>query len=941
MRPPSASARCAAEREIDCNGIGDFGTTSSTVNEETTATSNAGYEPHSAGLSTNEVTSPISERAALTNVVEPAANTAAAASRYPTEPDDDARVELPSIPTVHCPPIRSSGAGPLHLRATQPHIKRMNSARCAPLTLPRTDTPMSLTSYPSNLSSSPQANSSASSSFAGISSLSKPGNPAEAPTGPKLSSPSTALAGVGGASAGGTGLNGRPAPPLLRSSLSTPTLNEEGNPSSVSSLTYRTNCNGPVISPQLRIGPTPPHIPSSTTSVTSGGATPLSSGRSSARLSFLRMVAPTSTTSPTQTLSALSVNPPLKEGGGAAPLPRNGSSSNISTSGAMRAVNGRVLASPHGARRPGLSGRRTTFDRTASVTSLTESPLSVFRKKGEGGEEVGSTFERDVTATLADRAEPVLTKEMRSFVLGQYRTLQREVLSLPTIAEKPAPAVAAAAPVQTDVSAADFVHIKKATCSRHSKAAKRAELKRQEEERLRALQQQHHDMEIIRNGGREQIGLNMKSSTVLAGSLSKLRSRQKSCLAASSMERACSSLDRTISAAFESEESPFASLEDAEVTALYGGSPFSSSSPKKVAPQPSESGAVKNNGAAGATTAASAGGEAEAWHSSKFFMAARTVSAAGGAATLSPDNRSRRTVNKNGMKGEAIVVAVVPDSDDDDSDDDSGRWSAHLTRTKGSTGRTLANGSAGFKDVAPPATAGDSAKRAGERLPSQQRRNSQTMQQQRGTPPSSSCLLHMTPRGDGSSDSSSDDDACFSFNKLRSQRLRSALSLSSTQPLDLKSSSSTQAPALSSPPTCAHSPDRVDQRHGRPVNTSKESSSDVSGDEGVDDDVCCFCCPCKRPENFFVLCRASSQSSSFVATHELNDAAGTHSGSVGALPRQTAAPVAASQQPGYKNEGNTGSDSRVEFEDLEGDNDDDEPLLSMQSFRRTSIQRVR
>ena len=133
----------------------------------------------------------------------------------------------------------------------------------------------------------------------------------------------------------------------------------------------------------------------------------------------------------------------------------------------------------------------------------------------------------------------------------------------------------------------------------------------------------------------------------------------------------------------------------------------------------------------------------------------------------------------------------------------------------------------------------------------------------------------------------------------------------------------------------------------------------MSGDDDDDDDdedACCFCCPCKRPENFFALCHAGSQNGSFaMAAREMNgpervrasSSACLHGekdaslcGTEGADVAAASTEIAASP-PDHNSDGNDGSDSRVVLEDLENDIDDDEPLLSMQSFRRTSIQRVR
>lgn len=73
-----------------------------------------------------------------------------------------------------------------------------------------------------------------------------------------------------------------------------------------------------------------------------------------------------------------------------------------------------------------------------------------------------------------------------------------------------------------------FQHRKKRSCPLHSKAGRAAEERRQEAERLRLLQQQRHDEQIISNGGRETVDPGMKSSARIAGSSSKLLHRARS-----------------------------------------------------------------------------------------------------------------------------------------------------------------------------------------------------------------------------------------------------------------------------------------------------------------------------------------------------------------------------------------------------------------------------
>ncbi|KPI83193.1 hypothetical protein ABL78_7781 [Leptomonas seymouri] len=919
--PSSAPAKHYEEEEAERSDTSESGGRSPAQSRAKTATS----------VEECGSTVPANIEAACTAIVATttvAATPPAMATCYPAEQiDGSARTEPPSIPTFHCPPICSAVAGKLSSGATQPNLRRISPSQPMPRFTPCFDASSTFLSYASNLSSSALANSSVSSSFAGISPLSRQGNPLEPTAEPKLSSPSTALADTGR----GAGLNGRPAPPLLRSSFFSHTLSDDANLSSASSYAGRTSMNGSVNgSPRLRVGPTPPRIPNNTIRVASGGATPPSSNRSGARVSLLRIGVPSSTVSPKVATGPLDVSHQVKENG-------NGST--------MRAVGGLVPTSPQGVRRLEPSARRTTFDRSGSTASLSEG-LSPTLKTGagkDGGEGGlgGHCGTGESAPAVAGRVEPTLTKEMRNFVLGQYRTLQREVLALPTVAEK------SRDPSQADVSAAGFVHVRRCSCPLHSKSAKRAAERLQEEERLRILQQKHHDMEIIRNGGRERVGANMKSSAMLAGSLSKMRSRHRLSTQSNNAGHISSSLDRTIDAAFASEDSPFGSSVEVDGVALYGTGSFGCSSLKVLAQQPGASEAAKRQGEVDAapaetTEAAAKAGETEAWCSSKFFMEARTAPFS--VASQGPDRRGSRSVNKNRMKGEAIVVAVVPDSDEDEESEGEVRWDTPLQRTKGDT----EGGRPGFsstswrmatpsqpKSLTASVSATCPAKRAGERLPTQN--GSHTPQCHSPSSPSAPLLMNNS-RGSIDGGSSSDDDACFSFNKLRSQRLRSTASPCSSQLVDPKDLSATQP--LTPPKPSDHSPDRVKRRFRSLLSLSNEPLPDVSVDEGGEggDNACCFCCPCKKPENFFMLCRASKQNGSFVVAHE--PASVCPYREKDSLSHGAAASTGL-PPPIHKEDADAGSECRVVFEDLEAVGGDDEPLLSMQSFRRTSIQRIR
>lgn len=694
----------------------------------------------------------------------------------------------------------------------------------------------SLATCTSELSFSMAPNSSASSSFYGT--LAGPPPRRGQAAAPYLTStPAPPVAGA----------EGKAVPLLLRTALSTPTIADDAATPTTSRSVSRFLSSGAALP-----GPHPPLgalLPSGPTSI--GSVTPVSSNRSSAHPSFVR--------------SAGSLR-----GGPPAPGPAS----------VGHAVNGRVLGSPLGARRPDLGTRRTTFQRSTSSMSLSDANAG--RAAPLSGHVTDESSDGAAVRGPQRRPSATLPAEMRSFVLGQYRTLQREV------AAQPAPVLEV-----VDVSAPDFQHIRVATCPVHSKAAKRARLKAEEEGRLRVLQQQHHDLEVIRNGGREQVGQNMKSSFVLAGSLSKLRARTRPVLGSGSgaTDRSRTSMELSMSGTEVLAGSPAASFlgspDEHNATALYGGSVTPERGSDEAAPLQSPG-----------------GGGAEAWHASKAFMPAT------GGRGASQRPQSARNVNKNGMKGEAIVVAVLPDSDDDEG----GTTTACPTRGNCAV-------AAAKRD------SGAAAKQAGERLASQPQRR----------PSSAAPALGRRPRGGGDS-TSSDDETCFSFNTHRSRRVGNAPSLSSTQPLDTAAPAAAPRTAQCSD-AAALSPDAPSRSHSRATTALLPDCDSSDSDDAGTSESCCHCCPCRRPENFLALCRTSSHSATSQVWPDRSDA-------VGDAVDEAAAPTA--PQPGRSATSAAGREATpiggsapVEVEDLEMSDDDDEPTLSMQSFRRASIQRVR
>ncbi|TPP39960.1 hypothetical protein CGC21_25570 [Leishmania donovani] len=683
----------------------------------------------------------------------------------------------------------------------------------------------SSSSYFSNLSASTAHSSSASSSFYGapasvprasgagkghaaVASLSPPALPDGVP----------ACNGDGNRS--GSSTEAKVVPLLLRTWLSAHTIGEELGSPSISRSASRNLVRGPSLTvPQAPLGTLPP---SGATSM--GSVTPLSSNRSSTHPSFMR---------PPSVTRSGGEQGSIKVPGGLRQISGGGKGKSSPTGGIAHAVNGRVLCSPHGARRPDLGSRRTTFQRSTSNLSLPEASSSGGAPPPSdlGEWSSGAAVRKD---TASARPPPSsMPKEMHSFILSQYRTLQRDVLSLPAPQQS----------VYPDVTSVDFQHIKRATCSKHSKAAKKA-LKAQEEVRLRALQQQHHDMEVIRNGGREHVGQSMKSSVVLAGSLSKLRARTRS------------SLGRSAATALGA--SPATSLvigspDECSVTALYPGDGSGRATPEK-------------HDAAQSQTPER---EREAWHASKAFMASNAPAGA------QRHGRQSRSVNKNRMKGEEIVVAIALDSEDEE-------------------------------DVDASTTS-----------------NAETWRRSRVDQPHRSAHVSSTALGELSSDTAT---KCAGERlQQRGSRVRSAPSPSSALPLE-----------LCSPPVASRSGSRASlsahaldsSHHHSNATTALLAHSSSESDDGEDAaDECCHCCPCKRPKNFFALCRTSSQSAaSLVWRGEKRNVA------AGAMQEEKPSSTAISRA--------SPDDSQFVVEDLE-DSDEDEPTLSMQSFRRANIQRIR
>ncbi|CBZ30182.1 hypothetical protein, unknown function [Leishmania mexicana MHOM/GT/2001/U1103] len=671
-------------------------------------------------------------------------------------------------------------------------------------------------SYSSNPSASTAHNGSASSSFYGAPASSPRaagagrGHAAVASLSP-LALPSGAPTCNGSGSHSGSNTEAKVVPLMLRTWLSTHTIGEELGSPATSRSASRNLVSGPsltVLQAPLRTLP-----PSGATSM--GNVTPLSSKRGSTHPSFLR--------------------PPN--------VTRVSGEQGSPTDGIAHAVNGRVLCSPHGVRPPDRGARRTIFQRGTSNLSLPEASSSRGAPPpSDLGEWSSGAAVREGTAS-ARPPPPSMPKEMHSFILSQYRTLQRDVLPPPASPQS----------VDADVASVDFQHMKRATCSKHSKAAKKA-LKAQEEVRLRVLQQQHHDVEVIRNGGREHVGQNMKSSVVLAGSLSKLRARTRSSLGRS----AATALGASPATSFI-----IGSLDECSVTALYSGD-----GPGRATPG--------TNGTAQSPTPER---EREAWHASKAFMASNAP------ADAQRHGRQSRSVNKNRMKGEEIVMAIVLDSEDEEDVDAGTTSNAEIWRRShvDQSHRSAHVSSTDLGEL----SIDTAAKRAGERLVSQPQRR-------RGAAASVRCAERDAHSGSSSS-----------------SHVRSASSPSSALPRACLSTHSLGG----------------SHHHSNATTTLLGHSSSGSDDDEDAEDECCHCCPCKRPKNFFALCRTSSQSAASLVWQGEKRAVAP-SDSQEEKPSSTA--MSRANPDG----------SQFVVEDLE-DSDEDEPTLSMQSFRRANVQRIR
>lgn len=107
---------------------------------------------------------------------------------------------------------------------------------------------------------------------------------------------------------------------------------------------------------------------------------------------------------------------------------------------------------------------------------------------------------------------------MRGFIRAQYRKLQKEV------------ADGSASSPEPSASAPTFSHILRSQCPRHSPAAMQRRKEEEELQRLRQVQQQWHDLEVIENGGREKVNPGLKPSAALASSFSTTVKRPPSAL---------------------------------------------------------------------------------------------------------------------------------------------------------------------------------------------------------------------------------------------------------------------------------------------------------------------------------------------------------------------------------------------------------------------------
>ncbi|AIN97538.1 hypothetical protein LPMP_200460 [Leishmania panamensis] len=668
-------------------------------------------------------------------------------------------------------------------------------------------------------------------------------------------------------------------PLLLVNRLSTHCVSEElGSP-----VTSRPASRHVVSGASLTLlqGPLGTPLGSGATSLDS--VTPLSSNWSSARTSFMRPPSLTRSSGAASTQGGSDHGSITVPGG--LPQTCGGGGSGGPTGVIPHSVNGRVLCSSHGARQPDLGARRTTFQRSASSASPSVATSSRGAPPPSDPSEWSSSAAVTKDTTSA-RPPPSMSREMQSFVLGQYRTLQRAVLL------RPAPPQS----VDADESSADFQHIKRTTCPKHSKAAKET-IKAQEVVRLRTLQQHHHDMEVIRNGGREHVGPEMKSSVVLAGALSKLRARTRCSLSRS----AAVDLGGSVETSF------VGSPDERNVAALYSRDGSSDATHEK-------------NGAAQSPRSE---GEPEAWHTSKAFMEFNAP------ADARCKGQKWGHVNKNRMKSEEIVMAVVFDSDDEETD--ASGTSSVETQRRSSVGLSHRSAQLSPMDVGE-FSSNTAEKRAGERLVSQpQRRRGAAAPARCATPP-----LH------GSSSGS--EESRFACNNQRRSSALNIPSLYATQPLEPCSplATSTSAPPAFLP---THSHDASHHHSNSAVTLLERRSPERDGDEDAEDE-CCHCCPCKHPKNFFALCRANSQSTaSLVCRGEQRNVGvsrtdeGTQLISRLAQPAASVKPMAERQPSTVMSCANSDACSVV-VEDLEN-NDGDEVMLSMQSFRRSNIRRIR
>lgn len=502
---------------------------------------------------------------------------------------------------------------------------------------------------------------------------------------------------------------------------------------------------------------------------------------------------------------------------------------------------------------------------------------------------------------------------MKSFVLGQYRTLQQEVKQQPirpggrergSVSEQEAERKAAG--IQP-IDLSSFQHIPKDSCPIHSQQGREARRRLDEAERLRLLQQQHHDMEIIRNGGREKVAKNMKSSTALAGSFSKLRARS-----GPNLRRNRSGSDHELIHSFstmpslaDSQTVLHSTLEQASILSVN----LEKSEEPRQSPTPQE----------------------EAWRTSQHFMAAVVES------DSTTAGLKTRSTNKNGMKGEAIVVSMMSDSDDDDEKSPIGQLSSNQQADEhgwsllpSTTHQDHLFASPVAKDVTP-------AKQAGERLSKQSPRH------------------RYRPLLDQQEDSS-DEESCYSFHGTRNNLMRSTTSLSS-QTVGIGEHS---IPEVSSTQLNL----QIHQRDGSSTwssNGSKMKSDSLCPPDCKDrhaSEECCHCCPCRRPENFFLLCRSSSRDSSVASSrgeeehtaHRTDEqsTATTHNscGTEAPLPMKNRDIQGSGVSDGPQMVARGGPtmksvpsrESILQCEDLEAS--DEEPMLSMQSFRRASIRRI-